>query len=1035
MQEKEVAINGRTTINIELVPSVTEMDEVVVTALGISKQKKSLGYGVQEVGSDEIEKSGQSNLVNALRGKVAGVNITSSSGTPGAASFIEIRGSSSITGNNQPLFVVDGVPIDNSGGSGGVDGVTTSNRAVDINPNDIKSVNVLKGGSATALYGMRGANGVVVIETKQGTKGKKSYVDFQVNSSYALNDVSQLPNLQDEYVQGHNYFGTFPGETYITHADNGYYAGMSWGPHKDDVVYTTDPSYTPSQSPSYANGIAPVFGGWNPGGTTPMDQWTKNWNPNGRMITREDAEALGLSTAGPVQMYDPYEFFQQGTSVKNHVSVSAGDKTSSMYFSFGHEDTEGYIPNNTLEKFTFNGSASKTVNDKLDLGLNLKYTNMQADRKQKGSNVSGIMLGLLRTPPSFDNSYKYQLDDNSQRSFRGGGGYDNPYWIANNISYKDKTDRFITSFDAKYQFNEELSATYRVGVDYWTQGVNNYFKPNSNAFPSGYLSDYTQDNKELNSDLMLNYSTQLSSDFSLDAMVGHNMFESLSHYSQAEANGQTIFDFRHISNTQNQNSYEGTTHYRTAAFYGELTTSYKDMLYLGGTFRNEWSTTMPEDNNPFFYPSVNMGFIFTELPAMEGLSNILSFGKLRASYAQIARDPGPYRTSTYYETPFPTDGWILPSGLNFPFQGSTAYTLDNVKGNPALTPENMKEYEVGLDLQFFDNRFGLDLTYFNKRNEDLILFVPVAGSSGYTDSYQNAGTNVTQGFEIQANITPLKFENFRWDLNVNFANPTTEVESLAEGIDNVTLAGFTSAGVRAVAGQNYRSLYAKKWKRTPQGELVIDNDPTDGHMDGFPYQTDELKYIGDVQPDFKVGISNTFTYKFISVSALIDIRQGGLMWNGTKGALYFFGAHEENEKDHGGYQKTYEGVKGHYDTEGNLVTDNEANDQEVTVDQTWRHTGEGSGFTGPAEDFIEETDWIRLREVNVSLSLPNSLIKNNSILKNLSLTYTGTNLWLDTPYSGVDPETSLVGGGNGQGMDYFNNPGVKTHEFGIKAKF
>ena len=1030
MQRVTEDINGRSVINVQMNPAVEEMEEVVVTAIGMRREAKKLGYTVSEVSGEELEKSASQNAFSALKGKVAGVSIEQSSGTAGASTYIEIRGAASITGNNSPLYVVDGVPIDNSGGGAGVDGVMTSNRAMDLDPDDIASISILKGGAATALYGMRGANGVIVIETKKGQLSETSYTHVNVNSWVKINEVSQLPARQNQYVQGHNYFG-FLSEGAITHPDNRYYAGMAWGPHKDDVVYVTDSDYEPTDAPSNL--------GYN--GTTSMGEWIDKWNPKGRMITKEDANELGISTAGPVEMYDAYDYFKTGISWKTHASVTSGDENSSYYLSASTNQNTSVIPNDSWDKSAVRLTASQQLAENLTLEGSINLTDTKGVRIQRGSNISGVMLGLLRTPPSFNNSFGYEFADGTQRSYRGGGGYDNPYWTSNNILYQDHNTRAISYGEISWDITDWMSLTYRLGFDYWSEFTHYHFAKHSNANPTGYKEKWNEWNREANSDLLLNISKDLTSDFAVDFTGGHHAFETWYESSGATANDLIEPGFYDISNSTALDGFENTSKLRRAGIFGDLTLSYMDMLFLGGTGRFDWSTTMPQDQNPFFYPSANLGFVFTELPFMDNISNVLSFGKLRASYAVTASDAGPYNTVTTYSSGQIWSGWTQYT--SFPFLGYSGYDRSSQIGNQDLKPERQITQEVGLDLRFFDGSLRLDVAYFQNRNEDLLMGVPIAPSSGFTSAFLNAGVMETSGFEVLLNITPVQTRDFSWNLSANFSNPETIVKELAPGVDNIGLGGFVSAQCRAVAGEPYRSIYTTEFLRDDQGRLVLNDDPSQpDYLYGAPIWDPEMKSVGKVPPQYTAGITNSFSFKGITLSGTLDIKEGGLMWNGTKGAMYYFGVHGEQVDR--GQTKVWEGVKGHFNDQGELVHFENGeevagpggtNDIEWTDNQNWYHSGYGSGFTGPSAPFIESSEWVRLREVTLSYSVPQNLLAN-SFFRRAEVYFTGQNLWLDTPYTGIDPETNLNGAdSNSRGLEYFNMPGTKSYTFGLRLGF
>ena len=1038
METKEVEIGNKSIVNVSLEPSVLGLEEVVVTAIGIEREKKALGYSVEEVGGDDLSNTRQVNVVDALQGKVAGVRINRASGDPGASSFIEIRGSASLTRNNQPLFVIDGVPIDNSGNTGNnVAGVAESNRAIDINPDDIESLTVLKGGAATALYGIRAANGAIIITTKSGRNtGGKIEVNFR--SSIRVEQANKLPPLQNKFAQGsqdfadlYRFFG-LPSSN-LAYPDQTRYSAVSWGPSLDTLVYTKDPNFVPANFfPGYGNG------------QSSMEEYIAKWDPNGRLIGVQDAQRLGVTTTGmAAQAYDPYELFQTGVSSNNYLSISAGNEKSNFFLSYGNNDNQGIVPNARFTRNTAKLAANTVLNEKLRVGGSINYSNSLGNRIQKGSNISGLMLGLMRTPPTFNNAFGYQFPDKSQRSYRGGGGYDNPYWIVNNIRYKDITNRLIGNVNAEYNATEWLSFFYRMGYDGWFKDTKSFFEKNSNSFPDGRLEKSNEYNIDLNSDIFATINKDLNDDMSIRIRVGQNLYQRTYQSTSAIAFGLNQFEFPNMSNTSDARGYESNFRKRTSAWYGDVGFEYQRMLYLNLTGRYEKSTTLPEGNNGFFYPSASASFVFTELPGLAD-NEFLSFGKFRISYAQIANDAAAYATQNYYFQPSPGDGWT--DGLTYPLLGVNAYTLGDVIGNRTLRPENQNSFEVGANLIFMNNKLGLDVTYFYNTSTDLLLSVPVAASSGFGANYVNAGEMFTRGFEVILNATVVNTKDLRWDISANWSNPYSEVTKLAEGVENVFLSGFTEPQVRAVVGFPYRTLFGLDWERDAEGRVLIDDDPNNAIMDGFPFSSPELKPLGNVNPDWIAGITNTLTYKGFSLSALIDIKKGGLMWNGTKGALYFFGTHKDTENR--GESKVWEGVYGHIDADGEIAhyetpfdptTEvkgvGSTNTTDVVVDETWYWwEGEGSGFTGPSSPYVEKAGWVRLRNITLSYQFSPSLLDNGPF-RSVELYVTGFNLWLNTPYTGVDPETSLVGSNNGLGIDYFNNPGTKGYTFGLNLGF
>ncbi len=1022
MKTQEIAIAGKTTINVVMKTEAVAMNEVVVTALGISRKKRALGYSVTNIPAAEISKTNVTDVVNALAGKVAGVRVTNSSGAVGSAPFIEIRGSSSILGNNQPLYVIDGVPVASNGVAGTVADVAYSGRTIDINPDDIASISVLKGGAATALYGLRAGNGVIIITTKHGKKQKGLSINF--NTSTKFEQISQVPALQNKYAQGgylyadyYNQFGY--NVSAYQDPDSHFYNGTSWGPAIDTLRYTTDPKYVPGDVPKSF------------GGTTPMDDYLKYWDPNGRIV----GESSPYASNKKAGTYDPYDFFQTGITLNNNINVSGGNDVTTFYVSLSNTNIKGVVPNNTLVRNTFSFNASHKPAKNLKISAVVNYTNTVANRKQQGSNLSGVMLGLLRTPPTFNNAYGYQFTGlyrhGQQRSYRNGKGYDNPYWVANKINYRDEVNRLFGTLALAWNITDWLKLSYRGGIDFYDYYSTNNFAIHSNGYPEGYSMPNNRFNMDLNQDIFLNIQKNLSEKFTFTTMLGFNMYETRYKRVRAEANGLIIPDFYDVSNTNDVKGYQQESKYRTRAFYFDVGLSYMNMLYVDVTGRYEGSTTLPESDNSFFYPSASVSWIFSQLPFLKD-SKVLSFAKFRASYAIIANIPSAYNTDTYFSQAGTGDGWT--NGISFPFLGVNGYSKDFTLGNNQLKPEKAKSWSVGFDARFLKSRFRIDADYFQRVNSGLLLNVPTAPSSGYGQRYMNAAEMKTTGIELLVSADIVKTNNLLWNVTVNWSNPNTVVTKLAPGVPNVFLGGFTEPQVRAVAGTQYRSIYGTDWVRDKSGNLIIDDNPDDEFY-GYPIPGTGTTKLGSIQANWTMGITNTLTFKGASLSFLIDIKNGGQMWNGTLGALDYFGKSKDTEDRNKDY--VWKGVMGHVDPEtGDIVSTGKSNTQKVKLDENWRFwDGYGSGFTGPSSPYIQDADWVRLRTITLSYDFKRSVLKNVSWIRNLNLYFTGYNLWLSTPYTGIDPETSLLGASNAQGFDYFNMPGTKSYTIGLKVGF
>lgn len=1009
---QEVPLTASSTVTVTLEEDVLRLDEVVVTAIGIPVEKKKLAYAVQDVSGEQLTAASNPNTLTALSGKVAGLQVISSSGSPGSSVYLELRGASSITGSNQPLFVVDGVPLDNSYNFSGspdfgeinlLESVNNSNRAVDINPDEIASVTVLKGPAATALYGIRAANGAIIITTKRGTATTGKGLRASFSSALTWEEVNKLPQLQNKYVKGtggkaSSYESTQSG---------------SWGA-LGDTMY------------------------WNPNQPTLFNQ-------NGQLIGQTLAQQIlndgDPNTLDPIP-FTPFDnvgkFFQTGNTFENNLSLSGGGAMGGFRLALGSMSQQGIVPLSDFSRYTARIAGEMRITPQWSFAGSVTYVKSGGRRVQQGSNLSGLMLDLLRTPPSFDNSNgsddpsdpsAYMLPDGTQRNYRGGFGYDNPYWTINMNPFTDNVDRMYGFAEINFTPWSWLRITERLGNDFYTDRRRQQFAINSRSYPDGQV--FTQDYfyRHINNDVLATATHDFSDKVSASLTLGNNVFSQYQEQVYVQGDNLVLPNFYHISNATNVLSRNSITRYRTYAFYGSLDVSVANQLYINATGRRETSSTLPLDNNSFFYPSVSASWVFTE-PLGLSQNEIFSYGKLRASFAQVGKDAPPYVLSQVFTPTIVFDGWTL--GYAFPIPNrsgelTSGYGHASTLANSTLKPEMVTSWEIGADLRFFNNRLGLDVTYYSSLSKDQIIPAPVAGSTGYVQSFVNTGEMENKGIELAVNLTPVKTADLQWDLGLNWSKNKSKVLSLATGVDVLYLGGFEGSAVYAVVGEQYGSIYGTRWLRDDQGNIVID-DGTLGQS-GYPVMDAQVGVIGDINPDWIAGLNTNLRYKNVSLYALLDIRQGGDIWNGTYGALNNFGCTFESGENRT-TTTVFEGVRGHLDENGNLVIEG-PNNEEVPLDESWYRFGNGSGFIGPAEQFVEDGSYVKLREVALTVSLKPQWLERTP-LASMDVSFIGRNLWLSTNYRGVDPETSLTGANNSQGMDYFNMPG--TRSFGINLR-
>ncbi|MCW3467697.1 SusC/RagA family TonB-linked outer membrane protein [Chitinophaga nivalis] len=1002
-QTQEVQVGSESRVTIVLQIDTKELQVVVVTALGIKQEKVTLGYAAQDISGEAMTRTAPSNPLSSLSGKVAGANIITASGTPGAPVRVQMRGATTIVGSNQPLFVIDGLPVDNSetntaGDGSGTGGVTQSNRMVDINPDDVENITLLKGPAAAALYGSSASNGVVIITTK---KGKRSAEGKTFNLSYGVtmnfDKVNKLPDRQNKYAQG--FRGGIAAPDYIPPGGSNAY---SFGPEIDTLVYDGDGTYL--------------------------------WNRNGRLVGKSSNPG-----GKKAEVYDPYDFFRTGVGVLHNLSLSGGNTSLGYRISGSYYNQEGIIPLTNFKKTTIAFSTDYKFNNKLNVVTSVNYANSGGRRPQQGSNISGVMLGLLRTPPTFDNSNgisgatdpsAYILGDGlgEQRSYRGRGVYDNPYWTVNMNPYRDNVHRVFGNVGVIFKPFEWLSITERFGGDYSFDNRKQIYSKFSAGFPDGQYFEDQRTTLLINNDIFATF-TKKTHDFDYSLLVGQNLYDYTTKYLHTQGDGLSGNDFQGITNTGSNTLSISNSQQRKVAFYGKANIGFKNYLFLELTGRYEGNSTLPVKNQFFFYPAASVSYVFSDALRLE--NNVFSFGKLRLAYSSVGRGLNPYSLQNYYTRTAPADGWT--GGITFPFNGLVGYSKSNTLGNPDLTAERTNQFELGAELRFWDNRVSVDYTYYNGKSKDLLNAVSVAPTSGYSSVYLNAASMTNQGHEVTVNVQPVRTRDFNWNLSINYAQNRNKVVELAKGIDRFDFNGFTGIFVSAIVGKQYGSLYGTGYLRDDQGRLVINDQgqPGDGSY-GLPILYAPLQYLGDVNPKWTGSVANNFSYKGFTLSVLFETRQKFDIWNGTWGAMTNFGT-SANTLDRN-TEKVFEGIKGHLDDNGQLISKGEANDLKGKLDQRY-YTSIGSGFT-VNEPFVQDASWIRLRELSLGYRFTGkAFFKQKPWFQAITVTATARNLWLKTNYTGVDPETSLFGTQEAQGFDYFNNPGTKTYGFSVKLDF
>lgn len=960
-------------MQVQLAKSSAQLGEVVVTALGIKKERKALGYSVTELNASELMKNKNTNVVNSLAGKVPGVNITQFSGSAGAGASITIRGGNSTSEGrqNQPLFVIDGVIYDNSTtvtGNTGTDGLsrsntTYSNRIMDINPEDVENLSVLKGAAAAALYGSRAADGVVIITTKKGAEGSTR---VNVNSKLSTSWANKLPEVQTTFGVG-------------SYATNGVFSNLN----------------------SYSS-----------------------W---GQKITSADTLYDNIGT-----------FFQNGLVYDNNVNVSGGSKNGSFYLSGSNYNQTGIVPNTGYDKTTFRFNGVQKYG-RLTLEANVAYSVANIDRTLTTAGLYGSGVGSMQSLynwPQVFNMKRYINQDGTQyRPYAGSlaleGDIDNPYWIINKNNLTSQTKRITGGINANYKIAEWWDVTARLGYDQYSTNDYTYISPGSALSPlyqNGRLSKDLVSYTYATTTVMSNFHKKFG-DFDTHLMLGttseNTQTNSQNHWGYNFITAGTI-SFNNIATT-NKFFTDGTTRRRLQGAYGEAGVSYKNIAYLTVTGRNDWSSTLPIENRSYFYPSVSGSLVFTELMPR---NTILSFGKVRASWAQVGKDANAYATLTYVNPPYNVGSYTLVGN-------------QWAAGNPILKPEIQESWEVGGEFRFLNGRIGLDYTYYHSQTKNQIAQPRLAQSGGFIFSSLNTGSVINEGMEIAITGKPVVSRDFSWDVTLNWSYNKGRLGAFLPGVayfyptdaqfGTVKAASIPNGGYfLGMTGSPYLREVDSKGVEMPNGRYQV--DPTTGL-----YKLNTLNpVVGNREPSFIGGLNNTLTYKKLTLSFLLDIRKGGDVFNGTEYALVSNGLSKRtllndrqsvtvtgvNSQTGADFTQTYEAGKTY--TIGSTSVAGTA-----MIQRYW------ANYASNSYNFITSVNWVKLRSVSLTYDF-SGLIKDKRIIKGISATAVGTNLFTWTNYKGMDPEVSAAGGTGGSGstgIDYLGVPAVSSFTFGINLTF
>ena len=995
LETAEYEVGNTNVLDVVLAPDAAQLDEVVVTALGIRREKKSLGYATQEVDGAEVSDVPTENFMNSLSGKVAGLNIKSS-GTMGGSTNVIIRGSASLTGNNQALFVVDGTPISNSTpntsdqrtGRGGFD---YGNAASDINPNNIASINVLKGAAATALYGARAANGVVIITTKKGSEGEG--IGVAVSSTLTISNVDEntLPVYQKEYGAGYGpYYASADGYFNLFDVD---------GDGVEDLTtpFTEDASFGAAFDPS---------------------RMIYQWNSIYPSLT----ETYQQATPWIAGEHTPTDFWQTGYTSINSVALDGGSETGAFRLSVNNLLQKGALPNSEIKRNTISFSGSHDLTDRFTASTNFTFT------KTDGKGRYGTGYDAENVMQSFRQWYQINVDIFEQRdayfatreniTWNPNGPnnltpiyFDNPYWTRYENFQTDTRNRYFGNINLEYELNDIFSLLGRFTYDTYDELQEERRNVGSTGV-SGY-SRFNNRFAEYNYDIILNFNTDISEGLNLDGNIGANLRRNNQSSIRASTNGGlNAPGFYALSNSADPlippTEFDATT--MVDGIYARAGLGYLSTYYLEGTIRRDRSSTLPIANNTFWYPSISTSIILSNIFEEEWLS----YAKFRANYAEVGSDTGAYNVFNTYT-------------ITTPFAGAGIASNNSQLNNAGLRPERSKAYEVGLEANFLDRRIGFDISYYNTITEDQITPVDVSNATGFVTRFLNAGAIENKGVEVLLTLNPVRTEDFNWNVTANWAMNESEVLELAGGLENLTLASLQGGiTINAAPGQPYGAIRGRDYVYDVNGNKIV-------NASGYYLRTaTSNEIIGNTQPDWTGGLSNNLQYKNVSLGFLIDVQKGGDIFSLDTWYGYATGIYDQSVgiNDLGNPKRNF------LSQGGGIVLPgvNEAGEPNNTRVDFSTYANPYGYARDASAGHIYDASYVKLREASLTYNFSENTIGSLPI-NNASISLVGRNLWIiykNIPYS--DPEAGLSAG-NIQGYQSGAYPAFREIGASVKLNF
>jgi len=999
-QSQEIDVGSQSVINISLAADVTQLGEIVVTALGIEKDTKSLGYSVTSVQGESFTEARENNLANALEGRVAGVNVSKNAGGPAGSSRVIIRGNKTLLGGNQPLYVIDGIPLDNSGfGQAGMWGGRDEGDGMSsINPDDIESITVLKGANAAALYGSRAANGVINIVTKKGSSRKGIGVEF--NSNFVMERVNDLTDFQRDFGQGGNVLSdpNDPNSPRIAVAPRTQSEAYNWGTSNWGPKLGSVPS-------------AIQFDGVTRPYTDQGDNWPK--------------------------------YFETGKQWTNSLALSGGSESQSFRFAFSDLRGSSVIPNAGFDRQNLSLSANSRFGKNLVLNAKILYSHEYAKNRPylSDSPANGI-LSMYYIPSNIDvNNYKGDPDklgaipatqDQASLTLWGkiageefqqanNNWHQNPWWTAYQFDNDDWRDRIIASGQIRYNFTEWLFAQGRIGMDWYTRRETDLVPQGTGYQRGGSIGIGENRVKELNAEWTLGFDKTFGS-ISVNAFVGGNMMRSSNERMSLSGNGFNVPFFNAINNSITRNWGYGFGQYGINSLFGSAEVGYNGFLFLTATARNDWFSVLNDDFNSILYPSVGASFVFSE--AFD-LPDAISFGKLRASWAQVGgATVGAYGTNLTYSLNGNSHlGYTMASF-------SSAFGNNGTIPNPEIQPLTSTEIEFGIDMRFLDNRLGIDFTYYSQKTTEDILNATISRASGFGATRVNVGELQNKGIEVLLTATPVR-SALTWDVSLNLAKNNNKVVSLIEGVDELVLEEPRArvAFIKHIVGQPFGVIVGREQMTDDTGTPVFYQN---GRMKG----TADMVILGNGVPDLTGGFENSFTFKNFNLSALLDFKFGGDVLSGTNMRMTSSGKHKQTLQGRAGEAPLH--VTGVYQsgTAGDGSPIYTAIDRDLLPNEAqsyWGNAG-GSDADGIASMFMYDASFAKLRHVTLGYNFPRTML-GKTPFQNLSLSFVARNLAiLYRNVDNIDPESGYTTS-NSQGFDYFGMPATRTYGFNLRATF